>query len=124
LARAPAFAGLVAELNAAIRATPGLEDKKIGYMNPFLYWAAERYPGAFLDVALGSNQYAMDGEEAASCKQGYAAARGFDAATGLGIPQMSVLQKAAIEYVKGQQRAAADAVAAEAAGGACRRRAA
>ena len=31
---APVLAGLVAHLNAAIRATPGLEGQRIGYMNP------------------------------------------------------------------------------------------
>ena len=35
-ASAPAWAGLVARLNAAVRATPGLENKTMGYMNPFL----------------------------------------------------------------------------------------
>lgn len=33
---APVFAGLVMQLNAAIRATPGLERCKIGYMTPFM----------------------------------------------------------------------------------------
>ena len=32
----PVFAGLVMQLNAAVRATPGLEDCKLGYINPFL----------------------------------------------------------------------------------------
>jgi tripeptidyl-peptidase-1 len=107
-ASSPTFAGLVAELNAAIRATPGLENKKIGYMNPFLYWAAEQYEGAFVDVALGSNRYASS-DNSAQCTQGYNAVRGWDAATGLGVPQMSVLQKAAVKYVARQQQQAAAA---------------
>lgn len=35
-ATAPAFAGLVQQLNAAIRATPGLERCNLGFLNPFL----------------------------------------------------------------------------------------
>ena len=52
---APAMAGLVAQLNAAIRATPGFEKKTIGFMNPFLYWAAEKYKDAFIDIKVGSS---------------------------------------------------------------------
>lgn len=99
---APVFAGLVAQLNAAIRATAGLETAKIGYMNPFLYWAAEKYPGAFTDVVYGSSN-SMVGS-ASECAYGYNAAKGWDAATGLGVPSVKVLQQAAIEYVKLQKR--------------------
>ena len=51
------------QINGAIRATPGLEDKTIGYMNPFLYWAAVHYPKAFNDITEGYNGYevAADG---------------------------------------------------------------
>jgi hypothetical protein len=35
-ASAPAFAGLVLHLNAAVRATPGLGHCKLGFLNPFL----------------------------------------------------------------------------------------
>lgn len=34
---APTFAGVVMQLNAALRATPGLEGARLGYLNPFLY---------------------------------------------------------------------------------------
>jgi hypothetical protein len=35
-ASAPAFAWLVMHLSAAVRATPGLRDCKLGFLNPFL----------------------------------------------------------------------------------------
>lgn len=35
-ASAAAFAELVMHLNAAVRATPGLEHRKLGFLNPFL----------------------------------------------------------------------------------------
>ena len=50
---APVWAGLVARLNAAVRATPGLENRTMGFMNPFLYWAAQRYKDAYVDITLG-----------------------------------------------------------------------
>lgn len=34
---APVFAGLVTQLYAAVRATPGLEGARLGHLNPFLY---------------------------------------------------------------------------------------
>lgn len=43
----------------------------------FLYWAAERYPGAFLDVTVGSNNY--NEILPAPCPYGYHAAPGWDA---------------------------------------------
>ncbi|KAL4457627.1 hypothetical protein ABPG75_012492 [Micractinium tetrahymenae] len=96
---APVFAGLVMQLNAAIRATPGLEKCKIGYMTPFLYWAAEKYPAAFTDVIYGANKFPE--QYAAECAQGgYYTAKGWDAVTGLGVPNMAELQQAAIQYVK------------------------
>ena len=50
-------------------------------MNPFLYWAAERYPAAFQDVTVGSNRY----NEAIpqDCGVGYNAAPGWDAVRAL-----------------------------------------
>jgi hypothetical protein len=35
-ASTPNFAGLVMHLNAAVRATPGLEKCKLGFLSPFL----------------------------------------------------------------------------------------
>ena len=51
---------LALQINSVIRATPGLEDKTIGYMNPFLYWAAVHYPKAFNDITEGYIGYTED----------------------------------------------------------------
>ena len=51
-------------------------------MNPFLYWAAERYPAAFQDVTVGSNRYVGDGNPQ-DCGVGYNAAPGWDAVRAL-----------------------------------------
>ncbi|GAX74705.1 hypothetical protein CEUSTIGMA_g2153.t1 [Chlamydomonas eustigma] len=98
----PAMAGLVAQLNAYIRATPGLEDKTIGFMNPFLYWAARYYPDAFTDIIHGNN-FVYDSNWT-KCALGYETAVGWDPVTGLGMPRMSVLQKAAVKYIQLQTK--------------------
>jgi tripeptidyl-peptidase-1 len=98
---APAFAGLVLQLNAALRATKGLENATLGYMNPFLYWAASNYRGAFYDVTDGGNNFGEG--NATVCATGYIAARGWDAATGLGVPRVGVLARAAVRYAKLQR---------------------
>ena len=100
---APTMAGLVAQINGAIRATPGLHKKKIGFMTPFLYWAAKKYPTAFHDITVGYSGY--NEANATRCPLGYSAAVGWDAVTGLGVPNIKVLQKAAIKYVKLQIKA-------------------
>ena len=74
---APTFAGLVTQINAAIRATKGLEKKTIGWMNPFLYWAAENYPNAFTDITVGNNAWAvLNFPNITLCPLGYPAAKG------------------------------------------------
>ncbi len=75
---APAFAGLVTQLNAKIRSTPGLRRQTIGFMNPFLYWAAAHYPKAFRDITKGSN-FKFSGNFT-RCQLGYYAAAGWEAA--------------------------------------------
>lgn len=95
-ASAPAFAGLVAQLNSAVRSTPGLHNQTMGWMNPFLYWAAENYPNAFTDITIGSSNQDSSGNV---CLLGYRAAVGWDAVSGLGVPNIAVLQQAAIKYV-------------------------
>ncbi len=100
-ASAPAFAGIVATLNTHIRSKPGWEKEKLGWLNPFLYWASEKYPSAFHDIVVGSNRY--DGQNVTSdqsdCGVGYSAVKGWDAMTGLGVPNVKVLTKAAEEWV-------------------------
>ena len=70
--------------------------------NPFLYWAAKKYPAAFVDITLGSNNY--NERNATACKLGYHATAGWDAVTALGLPNMQVLEKAAVAYVKLQSK--------------------
>lgn len=67
---APLMAGLVARLNQA-------KKKNVGFLNPFLYANAGK--GAVDDVSIGSNAIA-------GSVQGYSAAIGWDACTGLGTP--------------------------------------
>ena len=57
------------------------EDCKLGFMNPFLYWAAERHPDAFKDVTVGSNRYSE--ANAQDCGLGFNAAPGWDAVSGV-----------------------------------------
>jgi kumamolisin len=66
---APLWAGLIARLNAS-RGTP------LGFVNPLLYGA----PAAFNDIVSGNNG-------------AYAAAKGWDACTGLGSPIGAALAK-------------------------------
>ncbi len=74
-------------------------------MNPFLYWAAKEYPKAFRDITKGNNfKYVGNFTQ---CKLGYYAAPGWDPVTGLGMPVMRHLQRAAVEYVKLQAKASA-----------------
>lgn len=64
--------------------------------------AKRKYGSAFTDVKLGSNNF---GEaNATACALGYAAAAGWDAASGLGVPRIDVLAKAAVKYAKLQRR--------------------
>lgn len=72
-------------------------------MNPFLYWAAENYPSAFIDITKGNNAV-FNSETKGRCQLGYEAAVGWDAVTGLGMPNIEVLQRAAVKYLKRQQQ--------------------
>ena len=85
-ASAPAFAGLVSLINEA-RLRAG--KKQMGFLNPFLY----QHPEAFYDVVDGTNAIGNGGGLLAF---GYAAAAGWDAATGLGTPHFDKLLAAAM----------------------------
>ncbi|KAH7054788.1 peptidase S53 propeptide [Linnemannia elongata] len=73
---APLMAALVARLNQA-------KGKRVGFLNPFLY--ARAPPDIVCDVTIGNNGH-PDGDYG-----GYQAARGWDACTGLGTPNGSVI---------------------------------
>lgn len=57
----------------------------IGFANPMLYKLAREHPEVFNDVVIGSNNCAIYG--AVCCDEGFAAAPGWDAMTGLGSPR-------------------------------------
>jgi len=85
-ASSPAFAGFVSLLNEA-RFKAG--KKQMGFVNPFLY----ANPDAFTDIVKGTNAI---GRGTGPLKYGYAAAPGWDAATGLGTPLVDKLLAAAL----------------------------
>jgi tripeptidyl-peptidase-1 len=79
-ASSPVVAGIFAILNN-VRLTNG--GAALGFLNPFLYQNAD----AFNDVTTGKN----DGGQRTG---GFEAAKGWDAATGLGTPNYAALEKA------------------------------
>merc|ERR1711972_94553 len=89
-ASTPTFASLVGLLNEA-RIKAG--KPAMGYLNPFLYQNAD----AFTDVTVGTNAIDRGGEKV---KYGYACAKGWDPATGLGTPKFGKLLAAAMKAVK------------------------
>jgi len=86
-ASAPAFAGLISLINEA-RFQAG--KTQMGFLNPFLY----QHPEAFFDVVDGTNAISDGGGQ---LEFGYAAAAGWDAATGLGTPHFDKLLAAAMK---------------------------
>ena len=86
-AATPAFAALVSLLNEA---RLHADMPPMGFLNPFLY----AHPHAFTDVTLGTN--AIGGGHQGALPYGFAAAPGWDAATGLGTPRFDVLLQAAL----------------------------
>jgi len=65
---------------------------QMGFLNPFLY----ANPDAFFDVVKGTNAI---GRGTGNLSYGYAAAKGWDAATGLGTPHFDKLLAAAMKAV-------------------------
>jgi len=86
-ASTPTFASLVGLLNEA-RLKAG--KPAMGYLNPFLYQNAD----AFTDITVGTNAIDRGGEKV---KYGYACAKGWDPATGLGTPKFGKLLAAAMK---------------------------
>jgi uncharacterized protein (TIGR03437 family) len=92
-ASAPSLAGIVALLNQyqvsqGFQAKPGL-----GNINPQLYRLAQSVPAAFHDIATGTNivACAQGSPDCLNGSFGYAAAPGYDMATGLGSIDANVL---------------------------------
>ena len=86
-ASAPTMAALVSLLNEQ-RLAKGMP--AMGFLNPFLYKNAD----CFTDITQGTNAIDRDGSDVAL---GFAAAPGWDAATGLGTPVFSKLLAAALQ---------------------------
>lgn len=87
-ASAPTFAGLVSLLNEA-RIAKG--KAPMGYLNPFLY----QNPSAFTDITVGTNAIGRSGQSFG--QYGFACAKGWDPATGLGTPIMTKLLDVAMK---------------------------
>jgi tripeptidyl-peptidase-1 len=89
-ASAPVVAGMLASLND-VRVAAG--QPKLGFVNPLLY----QHPEAFVDITSGSNPGHGDSScgMSATCP-GFAASRGWDPVTGLGIPQFDKLKQVAL----------------------------
>jgi hypothetical protein len=86
-ASSPAFAGFVSLLNEA-RFKAG--KPQMGFANPFFY----KNPDVFSDVTKGTNAI---GRGTGPLKYGFAAAPGWDAATGLGTPRFDKMLAAALK---------------------------
>jgi len=93
-ASSPTFAAIVSLLNEE-RLRAG--KPPMGYLNPFLYQSAD----AFTDIVAGSNRINGDCCPTPYAWQyGFAAASGWDAATGLGTPKFPELLRAAMAAVE------------------------
>ena len=86
-ASSPFFAGLISLINEE-RLKAG--KPQMGFLNPFLY----ANPDAFFDVVKGTNAI---GRGTGPSRYGFAAAKGWDAATGLGSPYFDKLLEAALK---------------------------
>lgn len=91
-AAAPLFASMLALINDRATAV-GLP--RLGPVNAWLYHVASAYPEAFRDVVSGNNRCSRSSHPAC-CEEGFAAAPGWDAATGLGAPLFDRLMAVAL----------------------------
>jgi hypothetical protein len=94
-ASTPLLAGIIALMNDQL-AADGFPP--LGFLNPMLYDTAAKCADCFNDVTLGDNNCSANKEEC--CPYGFAAAKGFDAATGLGTPNVAVW----LEFIKAPTR--------------------
>ncbi len=79
----PLMAGAIALLSARERAAGR---PPLGFVNPWLYKTAKKRKSAFFDVRVGTNElYPQAG--------GYKARKGYDLASGLGVPNFATLMK-------------------------------
>ena len=95
---APIIAGIIGLINAhRLRQNRSV----VGFINPLLYAAHKRTNGAaFNDITDGNNSCT----ENTCCDTGFAAAPGWDAATGLGTPNLGLLLMAIDELDEQRER--------------------
>ncbi len=79
----PLIAGAIALLSARERAAGR---PPLGFINPWLYKTGKKRKSAFFDVRAGTNEIYLQGG-------GYAARKGYDLASGLGVPNFAALMK-------------------------------
>merc|ERR1712137_1423860 len=89
-ASAPIFAGMITLLND-LRLNAG--QPPLGFVNPLLYDLSQSNTGSFRDVSVGNNACGGFGPPYC-CANGFSAAPGWDAVTGLGSPNFLVLYNA------------------------------
>jgi len=85
-AAAPTFGGMLSSINAELKAAGR---PTVGFVNPLLY--RNTSGSIFTDVTEGDNRCAAAG---APCCGGYDAGPGWDATTGLGVPDFAKLRAA------------------------------
>lgn len=92
-AAAPVMAAVIALLNQYLGSRGGQGSAALGNINPQLYRLARTAPGVFHDIVAGDN-YVPCGQGSPDCTSGilgFAAAPGYDMATGIGSPDMNAL---------------------------------
>jgi len=99
---APIWAAIIALMNQARRAA-GLG--RVGFVNPLLYSLRRENPPPFREISEGSTDVAMNvlnahGKAVIHKLSGYAAAPGWDPATGLGVPDVTRLVELATRQAK------------------------
>jgi uncharacterized protein (TIGR03437 family) len=92
-ASAPSFAGIVALLNQYVVAKGQQAQPGLGNINPQLYRLAQNAPSVFHDITVGDNLVpcAQGSPDCVTGTLGYAAAPGYDMATGLGSVDANAL---------------------------------
>jgi subtilase family serine protease len=103
-ASTPTFAAIVSLLNDA-RLNAGM--KPLGFINPWLYQLYETHPGYFNDIVVGNNNCSdvpqnQDLLTYFCCPNGFHAAPGYDAVTGLGSPKFQKFLSANLAFAMNQ----------------------
>lgn len=90
-ASTPVIAAMIALINDA-RLRVG--QPSLGFLNPWLYSTAAKFPSAFVDITQGDNRCTANAM--ICCAYGLPAAIGWDAVTGLGTPNFLTLRNVAL----------------------------